>query len=502
VLARLAELGLLRHVEVISAVSGGSIIAALYYLYVKRLLEKKPDDEIEDKHYVLIVRCIERRFLAAVQKNFRMRTFGNLRKSLRMVCPNYSESDRLGELFDELLYRPVAARGSKDSIEMRDLRIRPNGGGHEFRPREHNRRRKAKVPILILNATSLNTGHNWRFEASRMGEPPPRRPRELDADKNMRLMRAPSYEDIAEHQQKFELGLAVAASASVPGIFVPLAISRLYEGGVRVQLVDGGVHDNQGIQALLDERCTHFIVSDASAQLPDEIDVPTSDLAVVLRSNDILMDRVREAQMFALFEEHGDNTAFIHLRKGLPVDYIPWLRPDCKRVDAPPAAAEASCSMFGVHCDVQDLLSRARTDLDSFSEIEAQSLMLDAYLMSGPELSSLPGARAEPLERRWKFLAIKPWMERPTEQYLRHLRVAQRRFAKVLGLSRVLLVTSLVAALVLPVLLWRLAQVLAAWMGTEIGLGRLLFAVAAAVGFGLLLSAAVSVAGRATGSRL
>ena len=34
VLAQMAEQGLLRHVEVISTVSGGSIIGALYYLHV------------------------------------------------------------------------------------------------------------------------------------------------------------------------------------------------------------------------------------------------------------------------------------------------------------------------------------------------------------------------------------------------------------------------------------------------------------------------------------
>ena len=45
VLARLAELDVLRHVEVLSCVSGGSIIGAHYYLEVKRLLETegRPD---------------------------------------------------------------------------------------------------------------------------------------------------------------------------------------------------------------------------------------------------------------------------------------------------------------------------------------------------------------------------------------------------------------------------------------------------------------------------
>ena len=57
VLAKLAELGLLRPVQVISTVSGGSIIGALYYLHVKNLLESKADDE-SDADYVELVRAL------------------------------------------------------------------------------------------------------------------------------------------------------------------------------------------------------------------------------------------------------------------------------------------------------------------------------------------------------------------------------------------------------------------------------------------------------------
>ena len=50
VLAQMAMLELLRHVEVISAVSGGSIIGALYYLHVKKLLEDNVDTAtVQDK---------------------------------------------------------------------------------------------------------------------------------------------------------------------------------------------------------------------------------------------------------------------------------------------------------------------------------------------------------------------------------------------------------------------------------------------------------------------
>src|SRR5207253_922970 len=73
VLARLAELDVLRHVEVLSCVSGGSILGAHYYLEVRRLLPTKADDEITREDYIEIVRRLEERFLRGVQRNIRTR---------------------------------------------------------------------------------------------------------------------------------------------------------------------------------------------------------------------------------------------------------------------------------------------------------------------------------------------------------------------------------------------------------------------------------------------
>ena len=54
----MADLDLLRHVEVISIVSGGSIIGALYYLYVKKLLQEKVECDIKDEEYQEIIKKI------------------------------------------------------------------------------------------------------------------------------------------------------------------------------------------------------------------------------------------------------------------------------------------------------------------------------------------------------------------------------------------------------------------------------------------------------------
>lgn len=68
VLARLAELDMLRHIEVLSCVSGGSILGAHYYLELRRLMQRsdKEDARITREDYIEIVKNIERDFLAGV----------------------------------------------------------------------------------------------------------------------------------------------------------------------------------------------------------------------------------------------------------------------------------------------------------------------------------------------------------------------------------------------------------------------------------------------------
>ena len=502
VLAQMAMQGLLRHVYAISTVSGGSIIGALYYLHVKNLLESTPDTEITDEHYKAIVANIEVSFLEGVQQNIRMRILNDLNAMLKMPRPDYSRSDRIAELYDEFFYGRERVEFQKVfPIRMRDLKIQPMGGKPDFYPRDDNAGRKAMVPILLLNATTLNTGRNWRFTASGMGEPLPDDPLAMEASrKAIRLLPADSYDKIVPHQQEFRLCEAVAASTAIPGLLHPLSISGLYrdtqtQQDLRVQLVDGGVHDNQGIQGLLYENCTHFIVSDASKQMEVDLD-PGTDLAAALtRSESIFQDRLREEELLHLLHENQGKSrvAFMHLRKGLPVRDIAWLDQN----NQPKAADEItflglSAATFGVDPIVQELLSRVRTDLDSFSDVEAYSLMLDGYLMSAPELSALRQSCPELSQpetvspEAWNFLGLKDWIKGPYESsdlksnfYLRQLTMAKEsafKFFRLLwpGPQSVLNAIVLVAAIFLLALLVRLSWSMRVRLGCLLLAGVLL----------------------------
>ena len=495
VLAQMANQGLLRSVEVISTVSGGSIIGALYYLHAKRLLESKTDQEITDRDYGNIVARIEIDFLQAVQRNIRMRTFISPWKNIKMCLPWYSRSDRIGELYDEYIYRRVLDPTRSTPIEMRELKVKPKGEKTDFYPKIDNAGRSAKVPVILINATTLNTGHNWRFEAAHMGEPKRDGKVEEELGKNLRLRRAESDNYIVKSQQNIELGHAVAASACVPAFFPPLTISGLYgkdSGKIRVQLVDGGVHDNQGVQGLVDPdeiQCTHLIISDASGQLQDNDDPATGIPAVIPRTNDILMERVRQEQLSRSLNDNTRAVALMHLRKGLTARAVAWNDPDGNpaETDQREREALAPSETFGVTQQVQDLLSRVRTDLDSFSDIEAYSLMLDGYNMSKPELKKFESLREKPGESLagkdppkpgWRFLAVAPWMDpskQPRADYLKHLDVASEKFVKIFRLSWSITITTFVVVLAILSGLWFVyGEDIKALLAHEVTIGALL----------------------------
>jgi NTE family protein len=477
VLARLAERGLLRHVEAISTVSGGSILGALYYLHVKNLLEAKPAAEIEDDDYVDLVRDMAGRFDDIGRKNLKARAFlEHPFRNFQLVRRGYSRTNLIGELYEEWLFArvwrgegphaPAGAASRPDRIEIRALTIVPVGQPPDFDVDEFNAASPAKLPVLLLNAADLTTGHGWRFEALYMGEldvhapdgdapeqPNVRDPARDEVDKNTTLARTP-WSRIPEPYSRLTLGFAVASSGAFPGLFVPSALRRLFRRAngdpVEVRLMDGGAHDNQGIEALFDRGCNRLVVSDASGQLPD-VDRPATRLpALLLRADALLGDRVRELQLTQAIG--AVPVALMHLEKGLPE---PVLRPGVT-----PSPAQTGLTSFGVDTRVQALLARVRTDLDSFSELESRSLSLDGYLMvdaslAEPYAAGLAGfAGARPGDPgAWQFgtpLIRAAVAAQPAGAYRRQLRASRSRFFKplmLLGLDKVAGVAAGLAAL-------------------------------------------------------
>jgi predicted acylesterase/phospholipase RssA len=425
VLARLAELDMLRHVEVLSCVSGGSIIGALYYLKVRALLESKPDNEITREDYLKLVHDMDEEFTAMIQHNPRMQVFSKLAQFGQ-------RTEEMGKLLDTTLYGPAAGLKYGDRPELRSLKIYPPLTSGELRlPREQrspfipkydNWQRGHKVPILIINATTLNTGHNWQFTATFMGESPNQITPEVDG--NERLRRMYFDEKMPDEHRKLPLGLAVAASAAVPGLFRPVQLAGLYKDR-DIQLADGGVHDNQGIGGLLEQDCTVILVSDASGQFVTERQPSRFETSVLLRSNSTLMARVRELEYRELTARKEASLLrdflFVHLKKDLAVDPVDWL--DCDLTKESPESEgippeSDKPTRYGVRADVQNLLAGIRTDLDVFSEAEAYALMASGYLMTAHYFprnikSFNPTAATDP---RWRFLKVNRFLSDPAKR--------------------------------------------------------------------------------------
>jgi predicted acylesterase/phospholipase RssA len=422
VLAALAERDELRNIEVISCVSGGSIIGAYYYLKLKILLEEKPDEAITREDYIQIVSETEVDFLAAVQKNLRMRIFSNLGANFKMLRANYSRTNRLGELYEKHLYKPLLEKTGDKYKEMLDeqgnicinkLFITPPGN---FNFSTDNWKRRNKVPQLVLNATSLNTGHNWRFTASYMGEPATSIIADVDVKSRLRRM---YYRDAPEGYKNFRLGYAVGASSCVPVMFEPLPMLDLYPG-IDLQLIDGGLHDNQGIAALIDEECRNAFISDASGQLPTQDGKVSGLFSLFMRSDNILQERLRELQFQDMRERRStaqlNDLWSVHLKNGINAPAVNW-----KYCTDPPRrisyAEDTPLVPYGVRREVQQRISEIRTDLDAFHDLEAYALMHNGYVQAHYEMEKDAGPRNDNTDKKldWQFLSVHEYVTDPAK---------------------------------------------------------------------------------------
>jgi hypothetical protein len=180
------------------------------------LLTEKPDSEITREDYIQLVPKIEKDFFDGIQRNIRTRVAAEWLTNFKMIfLPNHSRTIRVGELYESELFARVEDGRGNQKRWLDDLRIDPHGcTPGSFNPKTDNWRHLAKVPILMINATALNTGHNWQFTASWMGEPPADVESEIDANYRLRRM---YLRQGPQQCGRVRLGHAVAASSCVPG---------------------------------------------------------------------------------------------------------------------------------------------------------------------------------------------------------------------------------------------------------------------------------------------
>ena len=311
-----------------------------------------------------------------------------------------------------------------------------------------------------------------------MGEPPAQIESRIDG--NYRLRRMYFKEKMPDRHRDIRIGQAVAASSCVPGLFAPLELRDLYNN-ITVRLVDGGVHDNQGVFGLLDQNCTVFIVSDASGQM-STVDNPKDGLlSILMRSNSISMARVRAAEYCELLsrKESGrlKGLLFLHLKKELGVLDRDWVH--CDNPKELPAEAlkdhMQKLTGYNIPKSIQEKIANIRTDLDSFNETEALALMTSGCNMVRTEFSKeIEGFQSDSRQHDWAFLDIEPALRTPETKTLSRvstlLKVASNTAFKIWRLSPLLKCVAVTLGLALFGILswfawcWR-GETISSWRG-------------------------------------
>jgi NTE family protein len=149
------------------------------------------------------------------------------------------------------------------------------------------------APKFVFYATNLQTGRSFRFR------------QDIIAD--YMLGTAPST--------GVPLAVAVAASSAFPPIFSPIELETdpaLWSEGPelpgidelrrKVELTDGGVYDNMGLESLF-ERVALVLVSDAGAKFELETHVGGDYFSQLGRVRDILIDQTRALRKRWLISE-------------------------------------------------------------------------------------------------------------------------------------------------------------------------------------------------------
>jgi NTE family protein len=359
---------LLDMVDMISAVSGGSIIAAYYGVHGDRLFERFREDFLKQN--------------ARDQIRQRMLSLENLS---RLSSTTFGSGDILDEYFREKLF------GERPLSELFD----------------------DQGPVIIINATDL-------FKGSRFGFTP-----EL-------------FSLICSDSDHFPVARAVAASSAVPLIFTPITLTnragscgspvpewvrvglrertknprryRLARTWSRylnrpehpyVHLLDGGLADNLGLRALLDQIIIHdglddtlkhdmlaqarrivLIEIDAAARLPSEWEKQPDH-----PPQTVILDA---ASSTPLSNYNFETKAYLHSQLG------PWLRQNGAAPCRDPARCQPELYIIEINLDDSDErldgqpLSTIPTDFN-LPEQAAERLIEAGHqlLRSHPEFSRL-----------------------------------------------------------------------------------------------------------------
>lgn len=185
VLRRLAELDLLRRVEFISTVSGGTLIGVPYVLLLKKYLERSPEGRLSRDEYIALIDELDGVMTRGIQRNLRTRLLLNPFGVFLALVTGDTLSRRMGRLYERYLLEPIVRDMRPDRtwwerlfkpgrFPLRDLAITPGGkrvtGGLDAYNARKRDEKGSAVTAIIVNATTLNSGGRFFFTAVEVGD--------------------------------------------------------------------------------------------------------------------------------------------------------------------------------------------------------------------------------------------------------------------------------------------------------------------------------------------
>lgn len=319
----------LQRVTHISAVSGGSILAAHVVLNWEKYVSE--DDAA--------FRAAVDELLGFIRADVRGRIYRRLPGAMlrRFTIPKMSfaqvwrqsATDLLRHYYSSYLYHGASLASLKYSRKL-----------DPDKPR----------PALFLLTTNLTDGSQCSFQAAGF----------CNEDKEQLVA-----------TETFPLSDAVAASSAFPGLFPPVLITsdvfgvpESELGHPKILLTDGGVYDNLGVRKfhrLLSNEANNIeyvLVSDASARFAWNNGAGFLEpLRTSLRASDILTKRIHDLETTMACGQK-----FIRINISETVD-----------------RERDSCALFP---NIQKQLSSIRTDLDAFNDLEIFTLVRHGYCVT------------------------------------------------------------------------------------------------------------------------
>lgn len=259
-LRALRKLGVLDKIDVISSVSGGSIIAACYALH---------DGDYES---------FEKTFSRKIRRGVLHLAMLNLILVFGLVGLATWSGGGWGALLSLVvlwfLWYKVLPVSSLIALEYDWLFF-------------HGKKLKdlKPCPVVTINATDYPTVSQFTFSRERMYDY--------------------YYGNDAFYHEQYPVSKAVMASSCVPFAFCPIRIPKTFrtssmKGETQPMLLDGGLYDNQGTHILTDKmspyKCSYIIVSDAGNTAVSDKRV-FNPLVTLKRTSEVFMQRIKKIQI-------------------------------------------------------------------------------------------------------------------------------------------------------------------------------------------------------------